>query len=110
VRLRAREEQIYQCYAFSTGPFARYGFSRLIHDTDSARAGFQEARRTHCGASGAECAHNERETRGSQGRMRRGWGRGEGYASEVARPELQEQRSFICNEIEDRLHQAAPRD
>src|SRR5262245_56869233 len=43
------------------------------HDTDCARAGFQEARRTHCGASGAECAHNERETRGSQGRMRRGW-------------------------------------
>jgi len=80
------------------------------HDTDCARAGFQEARRTHCGASGAECAHNERETRGSQGRMRRGWGRGEGRASEVARRALQEQRSFICNEIEDRLHQAAPRD
>ena len=30
VRLRAREEQIYRCYSFSKGPFARCGFSRLI--------------------------------------------------------------------------------
>lgn len=80
------------------------------HDTDGARAGSQEARRTHCGASGAECAHNERETQGSQGRMRRGWGRGEGRASAVATRELQAQRSFICEEIEDRLHRGAPRD
>jgi len=35
---------------------------------------------------------------------------GEGGSSAVARRELQEQRSFICNEIEERLHQAAPRD
>ena len=104
VRLRAREEQIYRCYSLSKGPFARCGFSRLIMTLTVLGRDFRRHDERIAGLPGL----NARIMKEKRGEVKEECG--EGGSSAVARRELQEQRSFICNEIEDRLHQAAPRD